>query len=95
MEVLLKSGAKPQVEYLKFTSNGRDHRHAEYEYFFVLRGTGEVYVGDQIFQVQPGDMVTIPPNASHWMEPTPGEELEGLLWYHQTPVRTLSEAVQS
>ena len=86
MEILVKQDNKPQVEYLKFNSNGRSHQHKEYEFFFTTKGSGKVYVGDNIIEVKSGDLVTIPPNFPHWMEPDAGSVLEGLLWYHSSPL---------
>lgn len=86
MEILFKEQNKPQIEYLRFASQGRAHRHNEFESFFTLKGSGKVFVGDQTFQVKPGDLVTIPPEQPHWMEPDPEVVLEGLLWYHGDPV---------
>jgi quercetin dioxygenase-like cupin family protein len=86
MEILLKQQNKPQVEYLKFISNGRSHRHAEFESFFTLAGSGRVIAGDQTHFVKAGDLVTIPPQTPHWMEPDEGVTLEGLLWYHEAPL---------
>lgn len=92
MEILFKSQNKPQIEYLKFVTNGRAHRHTDFESFFTLKGSGKVIVGEQAHQVKPGDLITIPPDSPHWMEPDPGVILEGLLWYHEEP---LNQVVQS
>ena len=89
MEILFKQENKPQVEYLRFVSNGRPHKHAEYESFFTMKGSGKVISGDETHIVKPGDLVTIPPNAAHWMEPDAGVTLEGLLWYHEQPLKAL------
>jgi mannose-6-phosphate isomerase-like protein (cupin superfamily) len=86
MEILFMQENKPQVEYLKFVSNGRSHRHPEFESFFTLKGSGKVIVGDQVHRVGPGDLVTIPPDLPHWMEPDSGVVMEGLLWYHESPL---------
>lgn len=86
LEVLLKDANKPQVEYLRFVSSGRSHRHGEFESFFTLKGTGKVNVGDKVYDVKEGDLVTIPPDSPHWMVPDPGSVLEGLLWYHTQPL---------
>lgn len=83
MEILLKDGPKPRVEYLRFEATGRPHKHPEYEYFFVTQGSGKVYLGENFVAVKPGHLVPIPPNTSHWMEPDAGVILEGLLWYHE------------
>lgn len=89
MEILLRQGTKPQVEYLKFTTKGRPHRHAEFESFFTVNGSGRVIMGEESVAVQPGDLITIPPDVSHWMDPDEGAVLEGLLWYHEVPLTQL------
>jgi quercetin dioxygenase-like cupin family protein len=86
MEILFKQDNKPQVEYLRFVKSGRPHKHAEFESFFTLKGTGAVIAGEQRYTVKPGDLVTIPPDVPHWMEPDADSFLEGLLWYHQEPL---------
>jgi mannose-6-phosphate isomerase-like protein (cupin superfamily) len=87
MEILLKEGPKPRIEFLRFEKAGRPHRHNEYEYFFTTKGSGFVYVDEKPIAVTPGDLVKISPLSSHWMEPTTGTVLEGLLWYHETDLR--------
>ena len=94
MEILFKQENKPQVEYLRFVSNGRAHQHAEFESFFTVKGSGKVRVGERAYQVQPGDLVTIEPNQPHWMEPDPAQTLEGLLWYHADPLRLNAERIK-
>ena len=101
VEIILKQAGKPQAEFLRFTSEGRSHKHEEYESFFVLAGEGKVYSGGDVFEVSPGDLVTIPPGAAHWMAPkvdttasdnsqTPEQPLEGLLWYHTESLKLRS-----
>lgn len=83
LEILLKAGSAPMVEYLKFSKNGRPHQHEEFESFFTTKGSGVVVVGETRHAVKPGSLVVIAPNEPHWMEPSPNETLEGLLWYHK------------
>lgn len=76
------------AEHLIFEREGRFHEHQLYETFVTLSGSGKVCVDDQIFEVGPGDRVTIPPGSEHKMIPDlNGTPLEGLLWYHQQPGR--------
>ena len=82
MDIILKADGKPQVEHLIFEREGRPHRHASFESFFVLKGTGKVYIDEEVFNVKPGSQVVIPPNSVHWMAPSENTFLEGLLWYH-------------
>ena len=86
MEILAKEDERPHIEYLKFEREGRSHKHSAFESFFVLRGSGKVYVDENVFDVAPGSQVLIPPNSAHWMKPNEGSVMEGLLWYHSDPI---------
>lgn len=91
MEILLREGPKPRIEYLRFEQFGRPHKHAEFEYFFVTKGLGRIYVDDNVHDVKAGDLVKIPLQSSHWMEPTNNTVLEGILWYHEQPLNVMNE----
>ncbi len=42
------------------------HYHVETEeIYYILDGTGQMQVGDDVRQVGPGDAIAIPPGASH------------------------------
>jgi len=45
------------------------HRHPWPEFYYVLRGTGCVQVGDQARLIGPGDFVRIPSNQPHGLRP--------------------------
>ena len=83
MTHLLKLDGKVSAEYLVFKKSGRKHRHPDYESFFVMAGTGKIFSGENVHEVKPGSLVTIPPMTDHWMEPDEGSEMTGLLWYHE------------
>ncbi len=82
MDQILTLNNQVTSEYLVFEKEGRKHKHLEYESFVVLSGEGQVICGDQSYDVLPGDIVTIPPKTDHWMIPSKGKVLTGLLWYH-------------
>ena len=86
MDIILKRDNKITAEYLIFEKEGRAHKHSAFESFFVLKGSGQVISGEKIHQVSPGSLITIPPNTKHWMIPEQ-ENLEGLLWYHDQPIK--------
>lgn len=47
------------------------HQHAGTEEFYhVTAGAGRMHLGDESFEVKPGDTVCIPPGTSHWIENT-------------------------
>lgn len=94
MDHLLKLNGKIAIEYLKFESGGRAHKHNEYESFYVLSGRGQVISGDQTYQVKKGDLVTIPPQTPHWMTPDGPTPLEGFIWYHEEPLKNASHLVK-
>ncbi|HDO1316640.1 TPA: cupin domain-containing protein [Aeromonas veronii] len=81
---------KPKIELITFLKNGREHIHDVFETFVVLEGSGVIYSGEETVHVSAGDVVTIPPNTTHWMEPEQGSILSGFLWYHDTPCRYTS-----
>lgn len=91
LEILKKQNNHILCEYLVFEKEGRGHKHKNHESFLVTKGEGEIFVEETSFKVSPGSLVTIPPNSSHWMKPTsPGSPLEGLLFYHDNPLKKLN-----
>ena len=90
MDHILKLDDKVIAEYLVFEKDGRKHQHPEYESFVVLSGEGQVFSGEQTFNVKPGDIVTIPPKTFHWMKPKADQLLTGMLWYHTEPTNLKS-----
>lgn len=87
MSVLVDENNISQVEFLIFKTSGRSHKHNSYESFFVTKGAGTVYRDDEVIKVKVGDLVIIPPNTSHWMEPESKEKtLEAIVWYHQEKI---------
>ena len=45
------------------------HPGDDWEFYFVLSGTADVYVGDSVQQVRKGDAVIIPPDTAHYTLP--------------------------
>lgn len=86
MDIILKRDKKISAEYLVFEKEGRSHKHPYFESFFVFEGFGQVVVGEESFNVEPGSLVTIPPNTQHWMIPKNGK-MTGLLWYHDQEIK--------
>ena len=43
----------------------RGHTHAPAETYFIIAGTGEVFVDGDTYSLAAGDAVWIPPNAEH------------------------------
>ena len=86
LEILHEINGQPKIEHLVFKTSGRKHRHPYFETFVILKGHGYVFSGANKITVAPGDVVTIPPNTTHWMEPEPPDTLEGFLWCHDEPI---------
>ena len=44
----------------------QEHRHADFEeYWFVIEGAGKFYVGDEVYDVEPGDLCITPRGVPH------------------------------
>ena len=41
------------------------HHHAEYEFFYLLSGTGTIYIENTYYNLVPGDVIFIEPNVNH------------------------------
>ena len=51
------------------------HRLATSEVYYILSGTGLMYLDDESARVAKGDVVEIPPGSIQWIENTGREEL--------------------
>jgi len=63
--------------YLEGASMMEAHSHPTDEFYLVVKGSGWCHVAGERFEVKPGDVVEIPPDAVHTMECGAGGEL---LW---------------
>jgi mannose-6-phosphate isomerase-like protein (cupin superfamily) len=63
--------------YLEGKSMMEGHSHPTDEIYLVAGGKGYCHISGERFEVKPGDVITIPPDAEHTME---CEEGEALLW---------------
>lgn len=48
--------------------------------YFIIEGSGEFYLGDQMVEVNAGDVLTIPPNTEYDYRPTNDSTLKILLF---------------
>ncbi len=80
------------TELLRFDSKGKPHEHDRWEHCVVLRGSGRIIIFQVAFRVRKGDILSIPPGKTHWMDPDLklGEPFEILLWYSDEPVKLWS-----
>ncbi len=49
------------------------HRHPFEQVLYIVSGHAQVHVDDDVFDVGPGSLIRIPPNALHYAEPV-GDE---------------------
>jgi len=70
--------------YLEGKSKMEEHSHPTDEVYLVIAGRGYCHIGGEKFEVKPGDVVEIPPNAMHTMECGEGGTLlwAALWWNH-------------
>jgi quercetin dioxygenase-like cupin family protein len=52
------------------------HSHDWEHVNFVIRGRGRVYMGQDVFELEPGDFAFVPPNTMHQFENPYDEDLE-------------------
>lgn len=44
----------------------QEHKHKDFEeYWFVIEGTGKFYIGDEVYDVEPGDLAITPRGVPH------------------------------
>lgn len=61
---------------------GPAHTHdTEVEVYFVLKGSGKVRIGDQIFPLEPGNTVYIPSHMEHQTKSCADDSLEFLAFF--------------
>src|SRR5579859_2042014 len=55
------------------------HKHPTFEFYYITSGYGRMTIEDETREIGPGDLVLIPPNALHSVEPlTPHAALHAL-----------------
>lgn len=64
-----RPGSTTAIVWLK-TGSPEETHHNEYESFFILEGTCNIYINSEIHQLYPGDHLTIPLHASHSVKVT-------------------------
>jgi quercetin dioxygenase-like cupin family protein len=70
-EVLLANGVAPAVTQVAVSTIApldavETHQHPTmWEFFFVLSGPATYLLGDEKFEVQPGDLFVVPPGRRH------------------------------
>lgn len=78
-QTLFKGGHDLPVEFRYFEVGADGHstleRHQHAHVVMVIRGSGEVLVGDDVSEIHTHDLVQIPPFTWHQFRATHGEEL--------------------
>lgn len=66
---------------IKAGAEGSEHRHDEEHCFYVLSGTGTMYVDGKAYPMKPKSAIFVPPNALHKPVVDPGSDLDVLVIY--------------
>lgn len=53
------------VKYPQAAQAAPRHQHPEEQIIYMLKGSAEAHVGDEVFMVEPGSVVHHPPNTDH------------------------------
>jgi len=68
------------IAYVMITGKARSHLHKKTEeVYYVQKGRGNLFIGDDKFKVEPGDIVPLPKNTFHHLERISAEPLELLV----------------
>lgn len=70
-------GLPSELRYFEIAPEGHStlERHEHVHGVLILRGEGEVLVGDRVSSVRPFDLVYVPPRTWHQFRPAPGSSL--------------------
>jgi mannose-6-phosphate isomerase-like protein (cupin superfamily) len=60
---------------------GAEHKHDEEHCFYILSGSGRMYIGGKPFEIGPEMAVFAPPNVMHKMDVCPDEYLTYVVIY--------------
>lgn len=63
---------------LKSGHEARPHKHSNEQIAIIIKGQSKFTVGDKVYELGEGDVVTIPPNVIHFAEVTNGEDCYNL-----------------
>jgi quercetin dioxygenase-like cupin family protein len=56
----------------------RPHAHVNEQIVYIMKGTIDFHVGDEVIRLGPGGLLTVPPNVQHWGEVVGDEEVLNL-----------------
>ena len=66
---------------IKAGATGSSHKHDEEHCFYVLSGTGTMYIDGKPYGMRPNSAIFVPPNAMHQPVVDPGADLNVLVIY--------------
>lgn len=80
---------RPGVEQKAFSGNGatlalhrlqpdhepKPHKHENEQIAYIVSGTADFHIGDQVVRLGPGGIVTVPPNVMHYAVVVGDEEV--------------------
>jgi len=74
-------------------AESKPHNHHESETFFILRGRGRMTVGVESREVEPGDVIYLPPFGDHILRNVSDEDLHfiSIWWESPTSVASLKD----
>jgi quercetin dioxygenase-like cupin family protein len=71
-------GATLALHRLQPRHEPRPHAHPYEQIVYIMKGTIEFHVGDEVVRLGPGGLMTIPPNVTHYGEVVGDEEVWNL-----------------
>ena len=81
------------VAYVVVTGKAKSHMHKVMEeIYYVEKGRGKLYVGEECYQLRPGDIIPVPKNIYHHLEKTFDEDLEVMVITH--PKYDISDVIE-
>ena len=54
------------------------HSHPHEQIAYIIAGTIDFFIEDQVFHLRPGSVLVVPPNARHWGQVTGDQEVLNL-----------------
>ena len=65
------------------TGKSTPHMHKKMEkIYFVLKGKGKIFIGEESATIKKGDLVAIPKNKFHYVQTAEGESIEVIVATH-------------
>jgi mannose-6-phosphate isomerase-like protein (cupin superfamily) len=73
----LYSSENFSIAHVSLKGNARNHRHPSHveEVYYILKGSGHLVLGDEKYPVEEGDVISIPREKPHYLEPGEGMEV--------------------